>query len=63
MSIEPICDRCLEPLTEFGALLFGPPDPPLTIVQKLHLCPGCYSLVVNSFPSLPAPETPEGGKP
>lgn len=40
MTIKPVCDKCGEELTEFGALLFSPPEG--NLVKKFHLCKRCY---------------------
>lgn len=41
MVIKPICDKCGKELTEFGALLFSPPNEDKN-VKKFHLCNDCY---------------------
>jgi hypothetical protein len=40
MAIEVQCDRCHEPMTEFGGLCFGPPDR-FGMARKFHLCTRC----------------------
>lgn len=42
--IAPSCDACHEELTEFGAILFGPPDSDGR-VRKEHVCVACYAIV------------------
>lgn len=37
MAIKPVCDKCGKELTEFGAILFSPPDSNNT-VKKFHIC-------------------------
>lgn len=44
MAITPRCDRCKKELTDFGALLFSPPDKKSS-VKKFHLCKQCYKEV------------------
>jgi hypothetical protein len=46
--IEPICDCCKKPMTEFGALYFGPPAPD-GYVRKRHICVKCARLVDALF--------------
>ena len=41
MAIAPKCDKCGLELTEFGAILFGPPNDQST-VKKFHICKPCY---------------------
>ena len=41
MAIAPTCDKCGKELTQFGAILFSPPDEAST-VKKFHLCVSCY---------------------
>jgi len=50
MTIKPICDKCGNELTEFGALLFSPPDDS-GITKKWHLCKTCYDEMVKVFKS------------
>jgi len=39
--ISPKCDICGKELSEFGALLFSPPDKSGN-VRKFHICKNCY---------------------
>ncbi len=48
MAIKPICDKCKQELTDFGGILFSPPDQNST-VKKLHICQSCYADIVASF--------------
>ncbi|MDB5238141.1 MAG: hypothetical protein JWM46_411 [Candidatus Kaiserbacteria bacterium] len=48
MSIKPVCDFCKEELTDFGALLFSPPDADNS-VKKFHLCQNCYEKVIATY--------------
>lgn len=48
MAISPICDRCGQELTKFGALLFSPPDSS-NEVRKYHICVDCYKLLISDF--------------
>ena len=41
MTINPVCDKCKNPLEDFGALLFSPPDQEGK-TKKFHLCKKCY---------------------
>lgn len=50
MAITPRCDMCGKELTDFGALLFGPPDSANT-VKKYHICKSCYVDLIKSFKS------------
>ncbi len=43
MSLDIHCDRCGDPLTQPGALIFSPPQ--RRTVEKYHLCVGCYEVV------------------
>jgi len=40
MSIKPKCDKCQEELTDFGGILFSPPNEE-SKVTKYHLCQSC----------------------
>lgn len=42
MAINPMCDMCGQELTEFGAILFSPPDAQSS-VKKYHICKHCYN--------------------
>lgn len=44
MSISPTCDKCKQELTEFGAILFGPPNHE-NEVKKFHICRLCYDQI------------------
>ncbi len=44
MSIRPLCDKCKQELTEFGAILLSPPDRE-NKVEKYHLCKSCYNTI------------------
>jgi hypothetical protein len=48
MAISPKCDRCGAELTEFGAILLGPPDEN-NLALKQHLCRDCYREIVEDF--------------
>lgn len=50
MAITPVCDMCQKELTDFGALLFSPPDTTST-VKKYHICKPCYAIVTQGFKS------------
>ena len=41
MTITPICSECEKELTDYGGLLFSPPDLSGS-VRKYHLCISCY---------------------
>lgn len=47
MAIKPTCDFCGKELTEFGALLFSPPDNQGN-VKKEHICKNCYIKIKNA---------------
>ncbi|GBE19732.1 hypothetical protein BMS3Abin17_00459 [archaeon BMS3Abin17] len=48
MTIKPICDKCKQELTEFGAILFSPPDENNN-VKKFHICKKCYEEMIKDF--------------
>lgn len=48
MAITPICDKCKKELTQFGSLLFGPPNNK-ECAKKWHLCKKCYKKIIDSF--------------
>lgn len=48
MAIKPVCNRCGKELTEFGAILFSPPDASER-TKKWHLCKACYEDIVRNF--------------
>ncbi len=61
MSISPICDFCKKELTDFGGLVFSPPENTETgnsQVEKLHVCKVCYQGMRTMFMKLP--ESGEG---
>lgn len=47
MAIKPICDRCKQELTDFGALMFSPPEG--SNVTKYHICKQCYAEMIKEF--------------
>jgi len=49
MTIKPLCDRCSKELTEFGALLFSPPEE--RTVKKFHICKECYDVLKKEMKS------------
>ena len=48
MAIRPTCDKCGKELTEFGGLLFSPPDQ-YGKADKKHLCRACYEAIAQDF--------------
>jgi len=48
MAINPVCDKCGNELTEFGAVLLSPPNEKGE-VMKLHLCKTCYIEITKDF--------------
>lgn len=48
MAIHPLCDKCGEALTEFGAIVLSPPNENGT-VQKFHLCKECYAVIAKDL--------------
>jgi hypothetical protein len=48
MAIKPVCDKCKQELTEFGAILFSPPDSNSN-VKKWHICKKCYEEMIKAF--------------
>ena len=48
MAIRPVCDKCGDELTEFGAILLSPPAEDGT-VKKLHVCVSCYEKIIKEF--------------
>ncbi len=50
MAIKPNCEvvSCGRELTEFGAILFSPPDKD-GMVKKQHVCVDCYSTFQSRF--------------
>jgi len=53
MAIKPICDKCGLELTDFGAILFSPPDAQSKVL-KLHVCKPCYAELLKEFKRIPA---------
>jgi len=58
MSIRPICDFCKRELSDFGGLVFSPPENTEignSEVEKLHVCKTCYlgmrSMFMKDAPS------------
>lgn len=49
MSIDVICAGCQRPLTEPGALFFGPPEDEDGHVVKSHICIGCYVILLDAL--------------
>lgn len=47
MTIAPVCDRCGSELSDFGALLFSPPEEGKA--RKFHLCKKCYKAIIGTF--------------
>ncbi len=45
--IRPVCDFCKKELTDFGGLLFSPPDKK-SVVKKLHVCKPCYKNLLKT---------------
>lgn len=48
MAIRPRCDICKNELSDFGALLFSPPDE-AGFVQKHHVCASCYEIMKQTY--------------
>lgn len=48
MAIKPICDKCNQELSEFGAILFSPPNED-SEVKKFHICVACYKEITDQF--------------
>jgi len=48
MAINPVCDKCSKELTDFGGLLFSPPDVSGN-TRKWHLCKKCYEELIKEF--------------
>lgn len=48
MAIQPICDKCKKELTNYGGLLFSPPNEKRE-VQKWHLCNNCYQKILREL--------------
>ncbi len=47
MAIKPICDKCKTELSEFGAILFSPPEG--KNVKKFHICKECYEKIKEEW--------------
>ena len=47
MAIKPNCDKCKSELTDFGAILFSPPEG--YDVKKFHICKSCYEKIICDF--------------
>lgn len=45
--IKPVCDRCGSELTDFGGILFSPPQG--HDVKKYHVCKECYAELIKGF--------------
>jgi len=43
-----MCDKCNKELTEFGAILFSPPNKK-NGVKKYHLCVKCCKEIIKTF--------------
>jgi len=41
MAIKPLCDKCCNELTDYGAILLSPPNNS-SEVKKFHICLNCY---------------------
>jgi hypothetical protein len=48
MAIKPVCDKCKKELTDFGGILFSPPDEK-SMVKKYHICKPCFKKMVEEF--------------
>ena len=48
MSIQPTCEKCSQELSEFGAILLGPPNENSEVL-KLHLCQLCYADILEDI--------------
>lgn len=48
MAIAPKCDKCGKELTEFGAILFSPPNDK-SEVKKFHICVNCYHEILKEM--------------
>jgi hypothetical protein len=46
--IKPKCDKCIEELGEFGAIVLSPPDS-VNMVRKFHLCVNCYDKLFDEY--------------
>jgi hypothetical protein len=47
MAIKPKCDFCKEELTDYGGLLFSPPNHK-SETKKLHVCKDCYKIIADT---------------
>lgn len=52
--IKPICDFCDQELTEFGGILFSPPQTNW-LVRKWHVCVGCMEGLKRMMHKPPKP--------
>lgn len=48
MAIKPKCDKCGKELTEYGAILFSPPNGK-NEVKKYHICVNCYKDIAKDL--------------
>ena len=48
MAIKPNCDMCKAELSDFGAIILGPPNEE-NKVKKFHLCSDCYKEVEDKL--------------
>ncbi len=48
MAIKPVCDKCKTELSEFGAILFSPPNDE-NCVKKFHICKECYNKIKEDW--------------
>jgi hypothetical protein len=46
MAIKPTCDKCGSELTDYGAILLGPPNMN-NEVRKFHICKNCYNEILK----------------
>ena len=52
IMIKPKCDKCRDELTEFGGLMFSPPQHGYESykhreVEKFHVCVKCWKLLME----------------
>lgn len=48
MAIKPICDRCGNELSDFGAILLSPPND-INEVMKFHICKSRYEKILKDL--------------
>jgi hypothetical protein len=48
MAIKPVCDKCKQELTDYGGILFSPPNKE-NMVRKWHICKKCYAEMIKEF--------------